>query len=154
MLLLERATMKATLTRSLAVAALLGLGAAACPVAAHHSTAMFDSEKIIQLSGTVRELHWTNPHVSIFIENTGATGTPRAGLWVVELTSPSSLVRSGWTRTIIKPGDKVSADVAPLRDGTKGAALRRITLSETRQSFSYNLRVQERPNLEPVGYQK
>jgi hypothetical protein len=77
-----------------------------------------------------------------------------AGLWVVELTSPGNLVRSGWTRTLIKPGDKVSADVAPLRDGTKGAALRKITLTDTGQSFSYSIRAQERPNLDQDDYKK
>src|SRR5688572_7356487 len=103
----EGAGMKATLTRALAIPAFVGLVAAAYPVAAHHSTTMFDHEKIIQLSGTVKELHWTNPHVAIFIENAGGKETAIAGLWVVKLTSPGNLVRSGWTRTLIKPGDKV-----------------------------------------------
>src|SRR5215207_8941040 len=119
--------MKITLRRSIAFSLLAALGAAAYPVAAHHSTTMFDREKILQLSGTVKEPNWTNPHVAIFIENSASKDAP-IGLWVVELTSPGNLVRSGWTRTVVKPGDKVTAEVAPLRDGTKGAALRKITL--------------------------
>ena len=111
---------------------LLGLAATAYPVAAHHSTTMFDRDKTIPLAGTVKELHWTNPHVAIFIENTAAQGAA-PGLWVIELTSPGNLVRSGWTRTIIKPGDKVTADVHPLRDGSKGGALRKITLVDSGQ---------------------
>ena len=127
--------------------ALLGLTAAAYPVAAHHSTTIFDGERTLPLAGTVKELHWTNPHVTIFIENSSAQGaTP--GLWVIELTSPGNLVRSGWARNIIKPGDKVTADIHPLRDGTKGGALRKITLTDTGQSYTYNIRDSERPNLE------
>ena len=139
--------MKITLTRAITFSLLAALGAAAYPVAAHHSTTMFDREKVIQLSGTVKELHWTNPHVAIFIDNSAAQGAA-PGLWVIELTSPGNLVRSGWTRTVVKPGDKVTADIHPLRDGTKGGALRKITLVDTGQSYTYNIRDQERPNLE------
>ena len=70
------------------------------------------------------------------------------GLWVIELTSPGNLVRSGWTRSIIKPSDKVTAEVHQLRDGTKGGGLRKITLAATGQSYTYNIRDSERPNLE------
>ena len=138
----------------IAFSALLGLAAGAYPVAAHHSTTMFDREKLIALSGTVKELHWTNPHVAIFIDAETANQGAQTGLWVIELTSPGNLVRSGWTRTIIKPGDKVTADVYPLRDGTKGGALRKITLAATGQSYTYSIRDQERPNLDQDEYKK
>src|SRR3982074_232642 len=109
--------MKSSLIKVAAVSTLFGLAAATYPVAAHHSTTMFDREKTLPRVGTVKELHWTNPHVAIFIENSASPGaTP--GLWVIELTSPGNLVRSGWTRTIVKPGDKATADIHPLRDGT------------------------------------
>src|SRR4051812_26012932 len=140
-------------SRKLALAAgLAGLIAGAYPVSAHHSTTMFDREKVILLEGTVKELHWTNPHVAIFVDN----GAPKAGvadgLWVVELTSPGNLVRSGWTRTLIKPGEKVSVEVHPLRDGSKGGGLRKITVASSGQSFTYNIRDQERPNLDGETY--
>jgi hypothetical protein len=134
-----------------AFSALLGLAAAAYPVAAHHSTTMFDRTKLIQLAGMVKELHWTNPHVAIFIDAETASEGIQTGLWVIELTSPGNLVRSGWTRTVVKPGEKVTAEVYPLRDGTKGGALRKITLASG-QSYTYNIRDQERPNLEQDSY--
>lgn len=139
--------MKSKLNKVIALSASLGLAAAAYPVAAHHSTTMFDREKTLPLEGTVKELHWTNPHVAIFIENTNAQGAA-AGMWVIELTSPGNLVRSGWKRTSVKPGDKVTADIHPLRDGTKGGALKKITLVDSGQTYSYNIRDQERPNLD------
>jgi hypothetical protein len=144
--------MKPTFKKAMVVSALLGLAAGAYPVAAHHSTTMFDRDKLVALSGMVKELHWTNPHVAIFIDADAASQGTQTGLWVIELTSPGNLVRSGWTRTIIKPGDKVTADVYPLRDGTKGGALRKITLAATGQSYTYSIRDQERPNLDQDAY--
>ncbi len=144
--------MKSSSKKLAAGAAFLGLVALAYPVAAHHSTTMFDREKFIVLEGTVKELHWTNPHVAIFVENAVAKPGIPDGLWVVELTSPGNLVRSGWTRTLIKPGEKVSVEVHQLRDGSKGGGLRKITLASTGQTFNYNIRDQERPNLEGETY--
>lgn len=144
--------MKSRLRKIAACSALLGLAAAVYPVSAHHSTTMFNREKLIALSGIVKELHWTNPHVAIFIDAETASEGTQTGLWVIELTSPGNLVRSGWTRTVVKPGDKVTADVHPLRDGTKGGALRKITLAATGKSYTYNIRDQERPNLEQDSY--
>jgi hypothetical protein len=112
--------MKSSSKKVVASAAFLGLVASAYPVAAHHSTTMFDRDHFIVLEGTVKELHWTNPHVAIFIENAVAKPGVPDGMWVVELTSPGNLVRSGWTRSIIKPGEKVTAEVHQLRDGSKG----------------------------------
>ncbi len=140
-------------SRKVALAAVMaGLIAGAYPVSAHHSTTMFDREKTILLEGTVKELQWTNPHVAIFVENAVAKPGVADGLWVVELTSPGNLVRSGWTRTLIKPGEKVQVEVHPLRDGSKGGGLRKITVASTGQSFTYNIRDQERPNLEGETY--
>ena len=144
--------MKLSSRKFIASATFLGLVAGAYPVAAHHSTTMFDREKFIVLEGTVKELHWTNPHVAIFVENAVAKPGVPEGLWVVELTSPGNLVRSGWTRTLIKPGEKVAVEVHQLRDGTKGGGLRKIPVASTGQSFNYNIRDQERPNLEGETY--
>ena len=144
--------MKSSSKKIIALPAFLGLVASAYPVAAHHSATMFDREKLIALDGTVKEVHWTNPHVAIFLDNAVAKPGIPDGLWVIELTSPGNLVRSGWTRTSVKPGDKVSMDAAPLRDGTKGALLRKVTIAASGQTFSYNIRDQERPNLEGETY--
>jgi hypothetical protein len=107
-----------------AVAALL----AAAPVLAHHSGAMFDSDKKIVLQGEVREFNWTNPHSSIKVAVPGADGTPV--IWAIEMNSPGNLVREGWKRTSIKPGDKVAVLVNPLRDGKPGALYLSIRLAD------------------------
>ena len=140
--------MKTSIGKTAIYTALIGLAAAAYPVSAHHSTTMFDRDKTIPLSGVVKELHWTNPHVAIYIENSVKQGDADTGLWLIELTSPGNLVRSGWSRNTIKPGDKVTANVHPLRDGTKGAALQKITLADTGQSVTYSIRDSDRPNID------
>jgi hypothetical protein len=140
--------MQTSLRKTALYTALIGLAAAAYPVSAHHSTTMFDRDKTIPLTGVVKELHWTNPHVAIYIENNVKQPNADTGLWLIELTSPGNLVRSGWSRNTIKPGDKVVVDVHPLRDGSKGAALRKITLADTGQSFTYSIRDADRPNID------
>lgn len=61
---------------------------------AHHSFAMFDSQREVTLVGTVKEFQWTNPHCWIQLLVAGADGT--AVEWGIELDSPRSLVRTGW----------------------------------------------------------
>ncbi len=126
------------------------IGVFAIPVNAHHSTTMFDHSKSLKITGTVKEVHWTNPHVAIFIEGTLAEGQAQT-VWLMEMTSPGNLVRAGgWSRSAVKPGDKVTVDFSPLRDGNKGGALKKITLADTGKFYTADIRAQESPNLETV----
>ena len=113
-------------TRSLAAAATACALLAAPGVGqAHHSFAMFDATKVVTLKGVVKEFQWTNPHVVIWVYANGQ-GTPPE-LWSVELTSPGNLTRQGWTRQQFKPGDNVSIEINPLRDGGHGGGFKQIT---------------------------
>ncbi len=93
----------------------------ALPVWAHHSYAMFDRDKKITLTGTVKEFQWNNPHCFIQVlvpsQDASQTGTVE---WSVEMGAPAQLVRSGWKSSTVKPGDRVSVVIFPLRDGTNG----------------------------------
>ena len=101
----------------------------AVPASAHHSFAMFDSAKVTTLRGTVKEFRWVNPHVALFVKLDGSDDP--AKLWAVELTSPSNLKRRGWSRTTLKPGDRVAVEVNPLRDGKRGGGFVKATLTDT-----------------------
>jgi hypothetical protein len=115
---------------------------------AHHSTTMFDREKVLTISGTVKEVQWTNPHVAIFVFGTINDGDTPA-LWLMEMTSPGNLVRAGgWSRNAVKAGDKVVVDFSPLRNGAKGGALKKITLVDTGKFYTADIRAQESANLE------
>lgn len=91
---------------------------------AHHSVAMYDlSEKVRKdLEGTVTKLEWQNPHSWFFVDVTGADGMPVN--WSIELSSPGALRRTGLNYDSIKKGDKVSVELAPMKDGrTAGLAV-------------------------------
>src|SRR3954465_11808886 len=112
---------------SLVAAAMLVL---AGPVGAHHSFAMFDSVNKTTITGTVTRFEWTNPHVFIELDVPGSNGELKH--WSVELGSPSILQRSGWKYSDVKPGQKITAIVNPLRDGRPGGMLYRLTLADGR----------------------
>ncbi len=140
--------MQSAIKRTLTAAAVLALAAAAWPVAAHHSTTMFDHAVTLTINGTVKEVHWTNPHVAIFVEGVIKPGDAPT-VWLLEMTSPGNLVRAGgWSRNAVKPGDKVTVDMSPMRDGSKGGALKKITILDTGKFYTANIREQERANLE------
>jgi hypothetical protein len=142
--------MKPSLKKVIAWSAFLGLAAGAYPVAAHHATSMFDHATTLTIVGTVTEVHWTNPHAAIFVNGSFKEGEAPT-VWLLEMTSPNNLARSGgWTRTSVKPGDKVSVDLSPLRDGKKGGALKKITLPDGK-FLTTNIREQERANLAQVA---
>ncbi len=111
---------------------LVGSGAAlvlAAPAWAHHSYAMFDKQKVLQIDGTVRTLQWTNPHVYIWLYVPNAKGDQ--DVWGVELgAGPNALERHGWTRRSLNPGDKVSVKLNPLKDGRQGGLFLNVTLPD------------------------
>jgi hypothetical protein len=86
---------------------------AAPPLAAHHSAAMFDDTKVVELTGTVKALQWTNPHVWLQVM-VGDQATE----WSLEGGSPNSLSRQGWRSTTFQAGDVVTVRLRPMKDGT------------------------------------
>jgi hypothetical protein len=102
-------------------ASVLGLAAfIAAPAFAHHSFSMYERERVVTLSGTVKEFIWTSPHVTIQVlsDNRGGLAT-----WAIEGGSPTVLARGGWTSSVLKPGDKISLGIHPRKDGGAGGLL-------------------------------
>ena len=100
------------------------------PTFAHHSPAAFDRTKKVTLVGTVKEFRWQNPHTWIEVLVPDEKG--KEVLWGVELTSPTYLVRAGWKSNIIKPGDKVTVVVNPVRSGEPAGIFKSLTLADGR----------------------
>jgi len=92
--------------------------AAAAPAAAHHSTAIYDSDNPIELAGTVVEWQFVNPHCFIILEVMDAAGAKK--VWSLEGGNTAGLFRRGWTPETLKPGDKIMITVRPLRSGSPG----------------------------------
>jgi hypothetical protein len=141
--------MKQLVKSAVSLAAVCGLAAGISSVAAHHSATMFDHAKSLTINGTVVELRWVNPHVSLSINGTIKEGDEPA-VWLLEMTSPGNLVRAGgWRRDAVKPGERVEVVFSPLRDSDKkGGALKKVTVLATGEVFTANLREQEKPGLE------
>jgi len=101
---------------SIAIAIALSLGGGSA--LAHHSFAMFDQSQTVTLRGTVTDFRWTNPHVFIELAVKNESGADEQ--WSIEMTSPEHLSRAGWRPGTLKPGDKVTLSIHPMRDGGKG----------------------------------
>ena len=115
---------------------MLGLAVAATVVAiapagfAHHSFAMFDNAKSVELKGTVREFQWTNPHS--WIQLTVMEGGQSVE-YSLEGGSPNGLARRGWTRNSLKAGEVITVTIHPLKDGTKGGSFVKVVKADGAQ---------------------
>jgi hypothetical protein len=85
---------------------LIALVILSVPVLAHHGTAAFDTSKMVKVKGTVTNLQFTNPHVLLFFDCKNEKGDTEQ--WQGELTAPNKLIRAGWDKHTLKPGDSVT----------------------------------------------
>ena len=111
-------------------AAVIILATLAGQALAHHSFAMFDMKKDVTMAGVVTEFRWTNPHSWMHLDVTDKDGTKVN--WSLEMTSPDNLVLSGWRRSSLKPGDKVTVTYHPLLNGKPGGALVQVVLPDSK----------------------
>jgi hypothetical protein len=70
---------------------------------AHHSNSAFDGDKVTVLTGTVVEAQWS-----------------------IEGRTPGQLVRAGWSKTTLKPGETITVDFSPAKDGSPTGLLTRV----------------------------
>lgn len=120
--------MKGLLILALSIAALLLLSP--FPMQAHHGTTAYDFAKTLTLKGTVTRFDWVNPHASL--EWDAKTENGGVEHWVVELTSPGMLTRSGWHHDSVKEGDEVAIYFHPSKNGTKFGLFQRVVFADGR----------------------
>jgi hypothetical protein len=101
---------------------------------AHHSFAMFDMGKTLSIEGTVKDFQWTNPHVWIEVVASTPDGLKQ---YSVEGTTVRVLKGAGWKFNTLKPGDKVTVVMNPMRDGSPGGSLVSATLPDGRLLKSF-----------------
>jgi len=109
-------TMKRATRRMMILAALIAGGISVA--VAHHSAAAFDTTTEKTVTGTVQKFNYTNPHTWIWLDVANDKGG--VDTWGFEGMSPNYLSRRGWTRSTLKPGDKLTITFRPMRDGEKG----------------------------------
>ena len=98
---------------------------------AHHSASMFDQTKRLEVKGTVKDFRWTNPHSWLVLTPTDASSA--MGDFNIEMNGPGYLVRNGWKRESLKPGDTVTVTVAPLKDGSPGGTLIKVITADGKE---------------------
>jgi hypothetical protein len=106
--------MRRALAGVLAIAALL-----AGPAFAHHSAVMFDDQKEITVSGTVKEFQYTNPHSWLLVDVKNDDGSVTT--WGFEAEGPSTLTRAGIRKSDFAPGTAITITGNPMRDGRPAA---------------------------------
>ena len=117
--------------RTLALIVATWAVAAAAPARAHHSYAAVDMAARATVKGTVTALEWTNPHVWLWIA--GPDGKGGSAPYAFESLAPSELTRFfGWNNRIVTPGEAVTIEYAPFRNGQRGGALVMVTFADGR----------------------
>lgn len=114
----------------LAVAMAAAICATSSAALAHHSFAMFDNSKKIDVKGTVKEIQWTNPHVwlEMVVNDNGQQKT-----YDFEGGAVAVLKKFGWTKDMVKPGDTIILTAHPFKDGKPGGSIDFVTLADGRK---------------------
>jgi hypothetical protein len=86
----------------------------------HHSFAMFDTQHPIELSGTVKEFRFVNPHSVLIVSVKSDDGAVTD--WTLECPGPGILARQGMTPNSLKPGDVFKGTISPLHSGEAGGS--------------------------------
>ncbi len=117
------------------------------PAFAHHAQAIYDFTKISTYQVTVKEFEWINPHSWLNVMIVEKDG--KAYEYALELGSLVQIRAGGWAPDSVKPGDKITVVVAPMKDGSRSGAIRTAVLADGTRVSSNGNRVPGGPGLAP-----
>jgi hypothetical protein len=98
---------------------------------AHHGAAGYESNKVTTLKGTVTEFRFQNPHAQIFLDVKDSTG--KVQNWILEAVGIATLSRSGWSKSIMKPGDEITVTGNPAKNGSPSMRLTKVVLASGKE---------------------
>ena len=107
------------------------------PVAAHHSTAQYDTTQEVSIEGTVLRYDFRNPHVYMTLQVTGANGETYEQ--EVEAGASSVLLPLGLTPDSVVAGERVTVQGNPSRRGARRSVLGRYLVNESGAELPLNL---------------
>ncbi len=109
------------------LAVCIGLLTLAAVAFAHHGTANYDTSTKITVKGVVTGFDFVNPHVQIYWDAKDDSGATQK--WQGELTSPNHLMRAGWTKSSIKPGDEITINGYGTKSGSHEIWIQKVTVN-------------------------
>ena len=107
---------------------MVGLLMASAPLFAHHGNAAYDFDKTVTVKGTVTEWIFANPHSFVKFDVKDDKGNVQH--WTVETGAAAYSAAGGWSKTSMKPGDEVTVDIMPAKNGAPIGRMRRIILPD------------------------
>lgn len=134
--------------QSFTLAAILGLVVSAVPALAHHSfAAEYDTTKPVKVTGVVTKMEWMNPHARFYVDVKDADG--KVSTWNFELGAIPVLLKQGWRKNALKPGDTVTVEGNRAKDESHTAAARVVLLPDGRRVFGGSAADGSAPNTAP-----
>jgi hypothetical protein len=94
----------------------------------HHSNVAYEVTKVITITGVVQKFEWVNPHTWLHVQVDDGKGGKV--VWECEGRAPGVLQRAGWSRSVLKPGETVTVDMSPAKDGSKTSIIARVTKAD------------------------
>ena len=113
----------------------------------HHSQSEFDFKMNVDVEGKVTVLEWKSPHARLYVDVVNAAG--KTENWNFELPSPNTLMRRGWKRDSLKPGDQVQVNGARARNFPTIAYARSIKRADGSALFTGVTQINEPEPVKP-----
>jgi hypothetical protein len=98
---------------------------------AHHSPVAYAERSVTLKNATIKNVVWAHPHIILTFavkETSGVVST-----WSTESGSPGSVARLGWNRNSVKPGDKVTIELFPAKNGARVGRLKKVIFPDGRE---------------------
>jgi len=102
---------------------------------AHHAfSAEYDATKPVKVTGTVKKVEWSNPHIWFYVDVKDESG--KVTTWGFSGGPPGMLMRRGITRDVLKIGDVIKVEGFRAKDGSNNASGGNVTFANGRKVFA------------------